>query len=169
MAPRASPRSFDFFFSYPLSLFSSETPALNKLSLNLSAPPPGDDLRSKSAIRLRGQNCTQRFFEGFTARAPTLRNCKWCPRACSDSRRRFFCGNDTIAVAMRCAMKNGQICSLSLSLRKFLAISSAIQKIASDCSCDAMVHLGGPEHVATSKVRKLCDSKSHPEKLVAIS
>ena len=27
----------------------------------LSAPSPGDDLRLKSAIRLRGQNCTQRF------------------------------------------------------------------------------------------------------------
>ena len=35
-------------------------------------------------------------------------------------------------------MKNGQIC---FSLRKFLAISSAIQKIASDCGCDAVVHL----------------------------
>ena len=40
---------------------------------------------------------------------------------------------------MRSAMKNGQTC---FSLRKFLAISSAIlAKIASDCSCDAVVHL----------------------------
>ena len=39
---------------------------------------------------------------------------------------------------MHFAMKNGQIC---FSLRKFLAISSAIQKIASDCGCDAVVHL----------------------------
>ena len=107
--------------------------------LKLSAPSPGDDLRSKSAIRLRGQNCTQRFFEDFTLRLPTLRNCKWCPQACSDSRRRFFCGNDTVAVAMLFAMKNGQIC---FSLQKFLAISSAIQKIASDCGCNAVVHLG---------------------------
>ena len=39
---------------------------------------------------------------------------------------------------MHSAMKNGQIC---FSLRNFLAISSAIQKIASDCGCDAVVHL----------------------------
>ena len=39
---------------------------------------------------------------------------------------------------MHFAMKNGQIC---VSLRKFLAISPAIQKIASDCGCDAVVHL----------------------------
>ena len=51
----------------------------------------------------------------------------------------IFCRNGTVAVAMRFAMKNGQIC---FSLRKFLAISSAIQKIASDCGCDAVVHLG---------------------------
>ena len=36
-------------------------------------------------------------------------------------------------------MKNAQI---YFSLRKFLAISPAIQKIASDCGCDAVVHLG---------------------------
>ena len=63
-------------------------------------------------------NCTQRFFLG--------------------NRLRFPCGNDTVAVAMQFAMKNGQIC---FSLRKFLAISPAIQKIASDCGCDAVVHL----------------------------
>ena len=40
---------------------------------------------------------------------------------------------------MHFAMKNGQIC---FSLRKFLAISPAIQKLASDCGCDAVVHLG---------------------------
>ena len=40
-----------------------------------------------------------------------------------------------VAAAVRFAMKNGQMCS---SLRKFLAISSAIQKIASDCSCGAV-------------------------------
>ena len=39
---------------------------------------------------------------------------------------------------MHFAMKNGQIC---FSLRKFLAISSAIRKITSDCGCDAVVHL----------------------------
>ena len=64
-------------------------------------------------------NCTQRFFLG--------------------NRLRFLCGNDTVAVAMHFAMKNGQICS---SLRKFLAMSLAIQKIASDCGCDAVVHSG---------------------------
>ena len=37
--------------------------------LHLSAPSLGDDLRSKSAIRSRGQNCFlfQRCFEGFKA------------------------------------------------------------------------------------------------------
>ena len=64
-------------------------------------------------------NCTQRFFLG--------------------NRLRFLCGNDTLVVAMHFAMKNGQIC---FSLQKFLAISPAIQKIASDCGCDAVVHLG---------------------------
>ena len=49
---------------------------------------------------------------------------------------RFLCGNDTVAVAMHFAMKNGKFC---FSLRKFLAISLAIQKIASDCGCDAVV------------------------------
>ena len=53
--------------------------------------------------------------------------------------RRCFCGNDTVAVAMRFVMRNGQIC---FSLRKFLAIAPAIQKIVSDCGCDAVVHLG---------------------------
>ena len=43
-----------------------------------------------------------------------------------------------VAVAMYFAMKNGQIC---FSLWKFLAIALAIQKIASDCGCDAVVHL----------------------------
>ena len=57
----------------------------------------------------------------------------------SGNRLRFLCGNDTVAVAMHLAMKNGQIC---FWLRKFLAISPAIQKIASDCGCDAVVHLG---------------------------
>ena len=63
-------------------------------------------------------HCTQRFFVG--------------------NRLRFLCGNDTVAVAMHFAMKNGQI---SFSLREFLAISAAIWKIASDCGCDAVVHL----------------------------
>ena len=115
-------------------------------------------------------NCTQRFFLG--------------------NRLRFLCGNDTVAVAMHFAMRNGQICfshrvlqgaaqrgaqfyfifavlrtllscsKMSLfylktctplkatpwstawfSLRKFLAISPAIQKNTSDCGCDAVVHL----------------------------
>ena len=57
----------------------------------------------------------------------------------SGNRLRFVCGNDAVAVAMHFAMKNGQI---RFSLRKFLAISLAIQKIASDCGCDAVVHLG---------------------------
>ena len=64
---------------------------------------------------------------------------------------RFLCGNDTVAVAMRFAMKNGQIC---FSLRKYLAISPAIQKIASDCGCNAVVHLG----LAPSALRQVSPS-----------
>ena len=47
---------------------SKNTPELSESSENglftprLSAPSTGDDLRSKSEIRLRGQNYTQRFF-----------------------------------------------------------------------------------------------------------
>ena len=44
---------------------------------------------------------------------------------------------------MRFAMKNDQIC---FSLLKFLAISPAIQKIATDCGCDAVVHLVQPQY-----------------------
>ena len=87
---------------------------------NLSAPSPSDDLRSKVCDSFTRSNCTQRFFLG--------------------NRLRFLCGNDTVAVAMHFAMKNGKFC---FSLRKFLAISPAIQKIASDCGCDAVVHLEG--------------------------
>ena len=46
-------------------------------------------------------------------------------QACPDSRRQNFFGNDAVAVAMRFAMRNGQSC---FSLRKFLAILSAIRK-----------------------------------------
>ena len=87
----------------------------------LGAPPK---------IRLRRFcGCTQRFFEGFIARPPTLNDCKRYQQACPDSKRRFFfCSNDTVAVAMRFAMKNGQMCASHV--QKFLAIPSAIQKIA---------------------------------------
>ena len=44
---------------------------------HLSAPSPGDDLQPKSAIRLHGQNCTQRLFEGFFVRPPTLDSCRF--------------------------------------------------------------------------------------------
>ena len=54
------------------------------------------------------QNCTQRFFEGVIARPVTLNNHKWCPQTSPDSRRLFFCGSDSVAVAMRFTMKNGQ-------------------------------------------------------------
>ena len=59
-------------------------------------------------------------------------------KACPNSGRRLFCSDGTVAVAMRFAMKSGQ---MSCSLRKFLVISSAIQKIASDCGCDAVLPL----------------------------
>ena len=50
----------------------------------------GDDLRLKSEIRLRSQNCTQQFFEGLIARPPTLNHCKWCPQACRDWSGKWF-------------------------------------------------------------------------------
>ena len=77
-------------------------------TLKLSAPSPGDDLRSKSANRLRGQTIRSDSF--------------W------EIGLRFLCGSDTVAVAMHFAMKNGQIC---FPLRIFFAISPAIQKSAS--------------------------------------
>ena len=81
--------------------------------LGLSAPSTGDDLRSKSAIRLRGHNCTQRCFECLIVRPPTL------TIICPDSMRFFAV---IVAVAMRFAMKNGQIefashCGNSLQFR----------------------------------------------------
>ena len=68
------------------------------------------------------------------------------------NRSRFLCGNDTVALAMHFAMKNGQIC---FSLQKFLAISLAIQKIASDCGCDVVVHLGRDIPVRFLKLTKI--------------
>ena len=85
---------------------------------DLSAPSPGDDLRLKLAIRLRGQ---------------TVRSDSFWERGCD-----FSAVTIRVAVAMRFAMKDGKI---RFSLRNFLAISSAIQKLASDCGCDAVVHL----------------------------
>ena len=55
---------------------------------------------------------------------------------------------------MHFAMKTGQSCFL---LWKFLAISLAIQKIATDCGCDAVVHLGfhqSDTQTCTSNVRQ---------------
>ena len=82
----------------------------------LSAPSPGDDLRSKSAIHLRRRTVHSDSFWGI---------------GCD-----FSAATIRFAVAMHFAMKNGQIC---FSLRKSLAISLAIQKITSDCGCDAVV------------------------------
>ena len=94
-------------------------PELSISGEQLSAPSPGDDLRSKSAIRLGGQTVRSDSFWGIG-----------CDVSAVTIRLRF---------AMHSAMRNGQIC---FSLRKFLAISPAIQKITSDCGCDAVVHLG---------------------------
>ena len=49
---------------------------------------------------------------------------------------------------MHFAMKTGKMC---FSLRKFLAISLAIQKIASDCGCDAVVHLDQHQNLCNTK------------------
>ena len=64
---------------------------------------------------------------------------------------------------MHFAMKNGKIC---FSLPKFLAISPAIQKIASDCGRDAVVHLvnlEGPSTVLCT-VASSCESADHCHK-----
>ena len=72
---------------------------------NLSAPSPGDDLRSRSAIRLRGQIVRSDSFWGIGCDFSVV----------------------TIRLRLQCILrwKKGQIC---FSLRKFLAISPAIQK-----------------------------------------
>ena len=79
----------------------------------LSAPSPGDDVRLKLAICLRGQPVTQRLFLG--------------------NRLQFLCGNDTVAVAMHFAMKMAKFasrCGNSLRCRlrfeKSLAIAVAM-------------------------------------------
>ena len=66
----------------------------------------GRCLRFLYAIKSVCKDC----FEGLVVRPPTLGGCKWCSQACPDSRRRFFFGDDTVAVAMRFAMQTGQIC-----------------------------------------------------------
>ena len=73
-------------------------------TFELSAPSPGDALRLKSAILLRGQNCTQRFLEGFIVRPAILNNCKWCPQACPDSRKRFFVAVN-VRFRLRCILR----------------------------------------------------------------
>ena len=78
----------------------------NNLCLQLSAPSPGDDLRSKVCDSFMRSNCAQRFFLGNRLRLQSA-------------------VDDMVAVAMHFAMKNGLNC---FSLRKFLAISPAIQK-----------------------------------------
>ena len=50
---------------------------------------------------------------------------------------------------MHFAMKNGKF---GFSLRKFLAISLVLQKIASDCGCDAVVHLASESIRITVRV-----------------
>ena len=87
-------------------------------TLDLSAPSPGDDLRSKSAIRLRGQIVRSDSFWGI--------------------------GCDFSAVTIRLRLR----CILRWKMAKFashcgnsLRFRPAIQKIASDCGCDAVVHL----------------------------
>ena len=86
------------------SLCAFLAPKKSRETWQLSAPSPGNDLRSKSAIRLCGQNCTQRFFKGFIARPPTLNKCKWCPEACPDSRRRRFFAA-TIRLRSQCILR----------------------------------------------------------------
>ena len=109
---------------------ASRSPALPKSVKLIRRHGKGDKTETKCTVCRRWfvvescdsftrSNCTQRFFLG--------------------NRLRFLCGNDTVAVAMHFSMKNGQI---FFSQRKFPAISSAIQEIASDCGCDAVVHLG---------------------------
>ena len=73
-------------------------------------------------------------------------------------------GNDFLALGLRVvlylpniAMKNGQIC---FSLPKCLAIWPAIQKIACDFGCDAVVHLGyGRDRLQTNFLEVLLPEK----------
>ena len=111
--------------------------------------PPRDDVPLR-----RVPKCTvsRRWFAVIVCDSFTRSN--YTQRFFLGNRLRCLCGNATVAVAMRFAMKNGQIC---FSLRKFLAISLAIQKIASDRGCDAVVHLAAdstqPPRFEEKKVR----------------
>ena len=107
------------------------------------APPPPHIIAQKEL-------CVATF-SGLRVRPSTLNNCKWCPQACPDSRRRVsFCGHDTVAVASHFAMKMVKFAS---HCGKFLAIFSAIQKLDRDCGCDAAVH---------SAVDVIANALSHP-------
>ena len=95
----------------------------------------GLSLRSVYAVKTVRSD----LFESFiVSKATYIEKLQVVPTSLSRFQEAILCDTDTVAVAMRFAMKNGQIC---FSLRKFLAISSAIRKIASDCGCDAVVHL----------------------------
>ena len=85
--------------------------------LHLSAPSAGDDLRLKLAIRLHGQ---------------TARSDSFWEIGCDFSAA-------TIQLRLRCILRRKMAKSAS-HCGNSLAISPAIQKIASDCSCDAVVH-----------------------------
>ena len=70
----------------------------------LSAPSPGDDLRSKSAIRLRGQNCTQRIFWGFHCKATYIEELQVVPtRLFRFEEANFFAV--TIRLRLRCVLR----------------------------------------------------------------
>ena len=58
--------------------------------------------RSLPRFRLRGQKCTQRFFEGFIVGPPMLNYCRWCPQ---DSRKRFFFFTVTIRLWLRSVLR----------------------------------------------------------------
>ena len=90
---------------------------LRKVSLSLFSLSSCLQKRLGSAIRLhRAGVCSECFLE----------------IGCD-----FSVGSDALAVAMLVVMKNGQT---RFRLRKFLAISLAIQTCASDCDYNAMVH-----------------------------
>ena len=74
----------------------------------------------------------------------------------------IFCSNDTVAVALRFAMKMAKLLLIAEIPCDFVCDSKMIFKIASDCGCDAVVHLG------SDTVCPICDAPKSSEATCAV-
>ena len=82
----------------------------------------GRSLRFVYAVKTLRSNCLRVWLEGHP---PTLNHCKWCVQACCPaSRSDFFCGNDTVAAAMRFVMRMARFLGSVFGRTDFLRIFS---------------------------------------------